>query len=51
MDTDISHAAKAIFDDHESRLAAIEEHLGFEADEADDVVEDGDEDTEDTEDE
>lgn len=36
MDTDISHAAQAIFDDHEARIAAIEDHLGLSGDEDDD---------------
>jgi len=45
VDTDISHAAQAIFDDHEARLAAIEDHLGISGD--DDDAEDGDEGTED----
>lgn len=46
MDTDITHAAQAIFDDHEARLNAIEAKLGLVDDDDDDV---DDEDTEDGE--
>jgi hypothetical protein len=48
VDTDIGHAAQAIFNDHEARLAAIEDHLGFQTDETDDI-DDEDEDDEDAE--
>lgn len=45
MDTDIGHAAQAMFDDHETRLAALEAQVFGPEDE------DTDEDDEDTEDE
>ena len=49
MDTDITHAAQAIFDDHEARLTAIEDHLGIGPDD-EDTEDEGTEDDEDSED-
>lgn len=50
VDTDISHAAQALFDDHEARIAAIEDHLGLSDNEDDVDAEDGEgEDDENTE--
>lgn len=42
MDTDISHAAQAVFDDHEARLIAIEDHLGLSDGDDDDAADDAD---------
>jgi len=50
VDTDISHAAQAIFNDHEARLAAIEDHLGFGPDDDEDTEDEETEDDEDSED-
>jgi ribosome assembly protein YihI (activator of Der GTPase) len=50
VDNDISHAQKAINDEHESRLNAIEAHLGLaDDDENAEAADTEDEDTEDGE--